>query len=149
MNLTPLQLVGQYAPMSTHTLKDQAHAVVLEPNTPPVGCVLWLHGLGANGYDFVDVVPQLGLAADVPLRFVFPHAPSQPVTANAGMVMPAWYDIYSLETLDKEDTEGIQVIAARVHEWVAEQVQQGLPVVLMGFSQGGGSGFVLRVDLPA
>ena len=63
----------------------------------PVGSVIWLHGLGADGHDFEPIVPELHLPAELPLRFVFPHAPVRPVTINGGMAMRAWYDIVSLD----------------------------------------------------
>ena len=69
--------------------------------------MIWLHGLGADGHDFTEIVGQLNLPADCHLRFIFPHAPLRPITINASMRMRAWYDIYSLDNLTQEDEQGI------------------------------------------
>lgn len=106
------------------------------PAEPPAGAVIWLHGLGADGHDFEPIVPQLGL--DVPLRFVFPHAPQRPVTINGGAEMRAWYDIDPRAPLAGMDD--IEASAAQVAELVAAEGQRGIPphrIVLAGFSQGG------------
>ena len=71
--------------------------IEIETAPDPSACVIWLHGLGADGSDFVPVIPSLGLPSDIAVRFVFPHAPKIPVTWNGGYVMPAWYDIISVE----------------------------------------------------
>ncbi len=71
-------------------------SVVIEPKKPADSCVIWLHGLGANGHDFEPIVPELGLPDSLATRFIFPHAPEMPVTINGGMVMPAWYDILEM-----------------------------------------------------
>jgi len=69
----------------------------------PIGSIIWLHGLGADGHDFEPIVPELRLPASLPLRFVFPHAPVQPVTINGGMEMRSWYDILSLDSAGRAD----------------------------------------------
>lgn len=103
--------------------------------------VVWLHGLGADGYDFVPIVPELGLPRDLKVRFVFPHAPMRPVTLNNGFVMRAWFDIYSLTDFEKRyDEDGIRSAAAQVEALVAREIARGVPagnIVLGGFSQGG------------
>ena len=102
----------------------------------PVGSVLWLHGLGADGHDFEPIVPHLSLAA--PLRFVFPHAPERPVTINGGARMRAWYDIDPRAPLAGSDD--IRQSAAQIEELAAAEAARGVPrgkVVLAGFSQGG------------
>ena len=73
----------------------------------PVGSVIWLHGLGADGHDFEPIVPELRLPAELPLRFVFPHAPVRPVTINGGMEMRAWYDIVSFDAEGRADAAGV------------------------------------------
>jgi len=101
--------------------------------------VIWLHGLGADGHDFEPIVPYLGIAPDLRVRFVFPHAPHRPVTVNAGMVMRAWYDIRQLGARD-DDTPGIRESAGFVDALIEEQRARGVPperLVLAGFSQGG------------
>lgn len=102
--------------------------------------VIWLHGLGADGYDFVSIVPQLNLPKQAEVRFVFPHAPLRPVTLNQGAIMRAWYDILQINARTEEDSPGIQAAEKFIHELIAEQVQLGIPsqkIILAGFSQGG------------
>ncbi|MGM0413203.1 MAG: carboxylesterase, partial [Pseudomonadota bacterium] len=77
------------------TITEPAPAVVVEPNEPATAAVIWFHGLGADGHDFEPIAGELGLPA--PVRFVFPHAPTRPVTVNGGMAMPAWHDIASAD----------------------------------------------------
>jgi len=115
-------------------------AVEIEPEAPATHAVIWLHGLGADGHDFEPIVPHLGLDSGVPVRFVFPHAPSIPVTINAGMVMPAWYDITELELNKRHDENGIRASAARIAALIEREHERGVPasrLVLAGFSQGG------------
>ncbi|HOY23579.1 MAG TPA: carboxylesterase, partial [Cellvibrio sp.] len=85
------------------------------PKIEVTGAVIWLHGLGADGNDFVPVVRELGLPAAMNLRFVFPHAPSIPVTINNGYVMPAWYDIYEMTLDRKVDVAQLRASAEQVH----------------------------------
>jgi phospholipase/carboxylesterase len=127
------------APMKTHTLLESTAAVTLEPLLPARAAVIWLHGLGADGHDFVPIVAELGAAAAA-IRFVFPHAPVRPVTINGGMPMRAWYDILSLTRMDRQDEAGIAASQALVRELIATQNQAGIPasrIVIAGFSQGG------------
>ncbi len=103
--------------------------------------VIWLHGLGADGYDFQPIVPELGLPSDLHVRFVFPHAPRRPVTINRGFVMRAWYDIAEL-SLDArtQDVDGIEASARAVSALIARERERGIPpgrLLLAGFSQGG------------
>ncbi|MCB9908070.1 MAG: carboxylesterase [Planctomycetes bacterium] len=114
--------------------------VVLEPPKRATACVIWLHGLGANGHDFPPVVPMLGLPKDHSIRFRFPHAPSIPVTINGGMVMPAWYDILSMESIREVDEAGVRQSAAQLQALVDQEIEAGIPserIILAGFSQGG------------
>jgi phospholipase/carboxylesterase len=100
--------------------------------------IIWLHGLGAGGEDFVPVVEELALPCAV--RFVFPHAPRMPVTVNGGYVMPAWYDIASLDIAGVQDESGIRQSQASVEMLIEEEMARGVPserIVLAGFSQGG------------
>jgi len=102
--------------------------------------VIWLHGLGANGHDFVPVVPELGLAQDSGVRFIFPHAPSRAVTLNNGYVMPAWYDIFSLDRSNNAKLEDILATVGWINALIDEQVALGIDaenIILAGFSQGG------------
>jgi phospholipase/carboxylesterase len=114
--------------------------VEIQTGDSPVGSVIWLHGLGADGHDFEPIVPELQLPAHLGLRFVFPHAPVRPVTINGGMAMRAWYDIFSLERGGPEDEAGIRASAKLLAELVEREYQRGTPyekIVLAGFSQGG------------
>ncbi|WP_405224758.1 alpha/beta hydrolase [Lentisalinibacter sediminis] len=114
--------------------------VEMETGSQPAGAVIWLHGLGADGHDFGPVVPELRLPEDLPLRFVFPHAPIRPVTINAGMRMRAWYDIVAIDRQARQDEEGIRESAAATVELIEREKERGIPaarIVLAGFSQGG------------
>ena len=114
--------------------------IQLETGNDPQFAIIWLHGLGANGHDFEPIVPELGLTGGTAVRFIFPHAPKQPVTVNGGMVMPAWYDIYSLEINQKIDETGIEQSADSVLNLIEAQINAGIPserIILAGFSQGG------------
>lgn len=114
----------------------------LELNTgaEPTGSVIWMHGLGADCWDFVPVVKELGLPADLPLRFIFPQAPSRPITINNGYVMPGWYDISMAELERKADEAGIRESQGLINELIAREVSRGIradKIILAGFSQGG------------
>jgi phospholipase/carboxylesterase len=102
--------------------------------------VIWLHGLGADGYDFDPIVPALRLPGGPEIRYVFPHAPIRPVTINGGAEMRAWYDIVALQRGAHEDEAGIRESAAAVAALIRREAERGIPahrVVLAGFSQGG------------
>jgi len=110
----------------------------------PEHAILWLHGLGADGNDFVPIVPQFSLDHDQPVRFVFPHAPYRPITVNGGMVMRGWYDIVGLPILGEhgleEDRNGMTKSQHTVTELIARENDRGIPtgnIILAGFSQGG------------
>jgi len=114
-------------------------AIEIETGPRPAAAILWLHGLGADGHDFEPVVPELGLPAATPVRFVFPHAPIRPVTLNMGMRMRAWYDILQLGG-GAEDEAGIRASQALIEGLILSEKKKGIPankIVLAGFSQGG------------
>ncbi len=114
--------------------------VEVDPPAAADATVIWLHGLGADGNDFVPALPYLGLPADHTVRFVFPTAPSIPVTLNAGFVMPAWYDIRDEDLANRHDESGLRASAAAVEKLVARERANGIDarrIVLAGFSQGG------------
>jgi phospholipase/carboxylesterase len=118
---------------------DLLETVEIETAPSPRATVIWMHGLGADGYDFADLVPALGLARP-PVRFVFPHAPMRPVTINRGMVMRAWYDIRDDVGVRREDEAGVRESQARIEALIARERARGVAaedVVLAGFSQGG------------
>jgi len=115
------------------------NAIIKDLSPQPDAAVVWMHGLGADGYDFLPLVHELGLD-DLKIRFVFPHAPTMPVSINMGMRMPAWYDIrYQDLTLD-EDADGIKNSQLRINDIVKTLHEQGIAtqrIVIAGFSQGG------------
>jgi len=124
----------------THRIQESADAVVLAPATAASASVIWLHGLGADGHDFVPVVPELKLPASPGIRFVFPHAPVRPVTLNMGMRMRAWYDIKTLTAEGRADEQGLRESVAMVEALVAAERALGVAsqrIVIAGFSQGG------------
>lgn len=108
------------------------------PASEASASVIWLHGLGASGDDFVDLLEHMAMPGDV--RFVLPHAPARPVTINGGMVMPAWFDILGLDRHAELDKDGIRQAGAQLAELIDAEVSAGIPserIVVMGFSQGG------------
>ncbi len=114
--------------------------VEVETGDNPIGSVIWLHGLGADGHDFEPIVPELSLPADLPLRFVFPHAPVRPVTINGGMAMRAWYDIRSLDSQGRADAEGVHQSTVLLEALIEREIERGIEpdqIVVAGFSQGG------------
>ena len=106
----------------------------------PDTCVIWLHGLGADGHDFEPIVPELRLDPGLNIRFVFPHAPMMPVTINQGFVMRAWFDIRTADISAEADEKGIRASAEVVSKLVDAEIANGIAperIVLAGFSQGG------------
>ena len=120
--------------------RQNPEAFVLNPASPATASVIWLHGLGADGADFLPLVPELHLPDNVAPRFIFPNAPVRPVTVNNGLSMRAWYDIYSRGVRDREDAAGIRASSAAVHALIDRECAAGISaarIVLAGFSQGG------------
>jgi phospholipase/carboxylesterase len=121
-------------------VSELPETVEIETGSAPHASVIWLHGLGADGHDFEPIVPELQLPATLPVRFVFPHAPVQAVTINGGARMRAWYDVYALDGVRREDETGVRASQARVEALVAREKARGVGarhLVLAGFSQGG------------
>lgn len=117
--------------------------IELETAPNPTAAVIWMHGLGADGNDFVPIVNELDLGGAPGIRFVFPHAPTRPVTINNGYVMRAWYDI-SFGDLEgktrKADEKGLRESQAQIGQLIAREKSRGVAankIVLAGFSQGG------------
>jgi phospholipase/carboxylesterase len=113
--------------------------IEIESAANPTAAVIWLHGLGADGNDFAGLVPELNLTGCPAIRFIFPHAPSIPVTLNNGYVMPAWYDILGTDLPRREDADGIRKSALAIEALIANEVACGIAasnIVLAGFSQG-------------
>ena len=106
----------------------------------PTASVIWLHGLGADGNDFLPIVPELALPAALAVRFVFPHAPVRAVTINSGMRMRAWYDIAAADLSRRADLAGVRQSAQQVEALIERERERGVAserIVLAGFSQGG------------
>jgi phospholipase/carboxylesterase len=115
-------------------------AIEIETAPAPRASIIWLHGLGADGHDFVPIVPELGWPDATPVRFVFPHAPARPVTINGGMVMRAWYDVVDAGGERREVETGVRDSQRRIEALIARERERGIPsaaIVLAGFSQGG------------
>jgi phospholipase/carboxylesterase len=114
--------------------------IEIETASTPNAAVIWLHGLGADGNDFVPMVPELVRRGERAWRFVFPHATPRPVTINGGMRMRAWYDILSLDRKAGEDAAGFRDSDLGIRQLISKEVERGIPanrIVLAGFSQGG------------
>ncbi|NQV68409.1 MAG: carboxylesterase [Pseudohongiella sp.] len=113
--------------------------------------IIWLHGLGADGNDFASVVPQLELPENFGIRFIFPHAPSIPVSINNGYVMPAWYDIKQADVDRHVDVEQLMQSAARVHALIEREIARGVDsrrIIVAGFSQGGAVAYEAALTYP-
>jgi phospholipase/carboxylesterase len=114
--------------------------VEVETGPNPVGSIIWMHGLGADGHDFEPIVPELVRPGERSLRFVFPHAPVRPVTLNNGYQMRAWYDIVSIQRGAAQDEAGIRASHGIVESLIRRENERGIAsnkIVLAGFSQGG------------
>ncbi|GLS25393.1 alpha/beta hydrolase [Marinibactrum halimedae] len=127
--------------------------VEINPERPAQAAVIWLHGLGASGHDFVSAVPELSLPVDLAVRFIFPHAPEIPVTINNGYVMPAWYDILEMSIERKVDQDRLRYSAQQVIALIEREIERGVDskkIVLAGFSQGGAVAYevALSYDKP-
>lgn len=120
-------------------LHETEHSVELTPTTETKRCVIWCHGLGADGYDFVPLAQELNLPESHATRFIFPHAPLMPVTRNQGMVMRAWFDIVDVRIDAKVDEAGVNSSRQRLHDLLKKEMALGIPpkhLYVGGFSQG-------------
>ena len=118
---------------------QQLEPIYIEPEKNAQHSIIWLHGLGADGHDFVPIVPELNLN-NAAIRFIFPNAPIRPVTINNGMAMPAWYDIRGIDIADKEDITGMQASQQYLNGLINHEIEKGITpqnIILAGFSQGG------------
>lgn len=125
--------------------------VDVKPNGTVKAAVVWLHGLGDSGHGFAPIVPELRIPADAGIRFIFPHAPEQPVTVNGGMRMRAWYDIKTMDLTNRADEAGVRESAHAVQQLLDQLIADGLDserIVLAGFSQGGVIALHLLARLP-
>ena len=134
-----------------YTQRQTDHEVTLDPAALASASVVLLHGLGADGTDFVPIVEELRLPDAHPVRFVFPHAPLRPVTVNAGYVMRAWYDIRSFTPEGRADAAGLAQSVERVNGYLRREIEGGVAaprIVLAGFSQGGAVALAAGLRFP-
>jgi phospholipase/carboxylesterase len=120
-------------------MKELLENIEIETAPNPQASIIWLHGLGADGHDFVPLVRELDLKGLPGIRFVFPHAKAIPVTINGGYVMRAWYDITGADLMRREDEAGLRDSQRDVEALIAREKARGIPaarIVLAGFSQG-------------
>ncbi len=132
-------------------LMPELNCIELETNPNPDAAVIWLHGLGASGDDFVPIVPELRLPDSAAIRFIFPHAPEIPVTVNGGYIMPAWYDILEMDIDRKIDQEQLLISAKAVADIIDREVARGIDsqrIIIAGFSQGGAVGYEVALTSP-
>lgn len=119
---------------------DPTPPIEISTGGNPTACVIWLHGLGADGSDFEPIVPELRLPKRLAVRFIFPHAPYRPVTINGGYIMRAWYDLEMTDSGFNQKVSHIRESEVTLRALVEEQIARGIPstrIVLAGFSQGG------------
>ena len=112
---------------TTDPINDVTPPIELETGPNPTACVIWLHGLGADGSDFEPIVPELRLPRNLAVRFVFPHAPYRPVTINGGYIMRAWYDIEMTDSGFNQKVSHIRESEAVINALVEEQIARGIP----------------------
>ena len=130
---------------------DLLPSIEQETRPNPDATVIWLHGLGADGYDFAPIVPELDLPESLAIRFIFPHAPSIPVTVNNGFVMPAWFDIMEMEIDRKVDSKQLLISAAAIARYIDRELERGIDsrrIILAGFSQGGAVAYQVGLSYP-
>ncbi|MCB5205997.1 alpha/beta hydrolase [Methylovorus mays] len=111
--------------------------ITLEPQGLATASIIWLHGLGADGHDFVPIAEELGLPQ---VRYIFPHAPVRPISLNNGYPMRGWYDIFGLGLDSQQDEAGIRAMQTEIEMLIQAEITRGIPaerIVLAGFSQGG------------
>ncbi|MCF6190908.1 MAG: alpha/beta hydrolase [Cocleimonas sp.] len=102
--------------------------------------IIWLHGLGADGNDFVPLVPELRLPESLTIKFLFPHAPVRPITLNNGYEMRAWYDMLSLDRNNTTTEDDVLNSVTWINDFIDQEIENGVPsdkILLAGFSQGG------------
>jgi phospholipase/carboxylesterase len=120
-------------------MSDLLENIEIETTPNPSAAIIWMHGLGADGNDFVPLVRELDLAGLPGIRFVFPHANTMPVTVNGGYVMRAWYDIVGADIAQREDEAGLRASQVQVEALIAREKARGIAaqrIILAGFSQG-------------
>lgn len=124
--------------------------IVRQTGPAPEYTIIWLHGLGADGHDFVPIIPELKLPFDC--RFIFPHAPHRPITCNQGYVMRGWYDILHFDKIERDiDLAGVQQSCSAIRALISQEQAQGTPtknIILAGFSQGGAIAYMTGLTHP-
>ncbi len=132
-------------------IMKELDCIEIDTNSNPDAAVIWLHGLGASGDDFVPAVQALDLPHTAGIRFIFPNAHEMPVTINGGMIMPAWYDILEMGLDRKVDHDQIQESAEAVSEIIEREISRGISsnrIIIAGFSQGGAVGYEVALSSP-
>ena len=125
-------------------MTDYLSCVEIEPSAQANAAIIWLHGLGADGNDFVPILPLLKLPTSLAVRFILPHAPVMAVTVNNGAIMPAWYDVMDFDAERKYNHDDLLKSAAAVQALIDREIERGIPsdrIMLLGFSQGGAVNF--------
>ena len=118
---------------------EKLTALEINPTQPAQKCVIWLHGLGADGNDFAPIVPELNLPPSMNIRFILPHAPIMPVTINNGHEMRAWFDIKASDLTSRADVDGMQRSVQQINALIQHEIARGITpanIMLVGFSQG-------------
>ncbi|MFT6389692.1 MAG: phospholipase/carboxylesterase [Cellvibrionaceae bacterium] len=126
-------------------------AFEIETNDRPAASIIWLHGLGSNGYDFEPIIPELNLPSHLAIRFIFPHALKRALTINGGLKMPSWYDFYAHDIDRKVDTKQLTASANDVAKFIHREIENGIAserIIIAGFSQGGAVGYQLALSYP-
>jgi phospholipase/carboxylesterase len=125
-------------------MTEYLSCVEIEPATEARAAVIWLHGLGADGNDFVPIIPILQLPPELAIRYILPNAPAMAVTVNNGAFMPAWYDVMDFDAERKYNHDDLLKSAAAVQALIEREIERGIPserIMLIGFSQGGAVNF--------
>lgn len=121
-------------------MNETLPSIKIETGKNPTHSIIWMHGLGADGNDFVPIINELKLSSEISIRFIFPHAPERPVSINNGYVMRAWYDIFNPDLGQLEDEEGIRKSQQVIETLIEQEIRRGISaqnIILAGFSQGG------------
>ena len=132
-------------------MKTRLPHIEINPKAPASATVIWLHGLGASGDDFVPIVPELNLPEHLAVRFIFPHAPQIPVTINGGYVMPAWYDITAMSLEREIDEAQLLASSAAISALIDNEIARGIDsqrIIIAGFSQGGAVAYQTALSYP-
>lgn len=130
---------------------DLLKSFEIETQATPGASIIWLHGLGSNGFDFEPIIPELKLPSHLGIRFIFPHAPTRVITINGGLHMPAWYDIFSYDLDRKVDVKQLQASANDIAAFIEREIKRGIKserIIIAGFSQGGAVAYQLALSYP-